>query len=145
MPAGVHAAVLARGASRAGGAGVERLTYVGLVVEVVSKLAPVDREELDELAPDPVVPLDPDPAEPLVPAPDADTCPVDPSEVLTAAIRCGPGRNTTRPSATEPVCKRPSEACQRSTAPAVSASKVPFTDPGLNPRRFKFALSSCTS
>ena len=39
-----------------------------------------------------------------------------PSTVSTAVIRCGPGRNTTWPSVTVPVCVSPSAACQRSTA-----------------------------
>jgi hypothetical protein len=65
----------------------------------------------------------PDPPEPL---PEAEP-PVDPRVVLTAVIRCAPGRNTTCPSVTVPVCVSPRAAWQRSTAAVVAASNVSST------------------
>ena len=84
----------------------------------------------------------------VAPDPEAEEPPFDPSAALTAVIRCGPGRNTNWPSVTVPVCVCPSDACQRSTAAVVAASKVSLIviwRLGSKPRSTRFRFSCATS
>ena len=91
-----------------------------------------------------VLAADPDPA----PDPLADELPLEPSTVLTAVIRCSPGRNTICPNVTVPVCVSPTDACQRSTASVVPDCQVSLTVTswlGSNPSLTRFSFSSWTS